>query len=208
MKRLTCLPLTGHLQASLALRHALAVPFIAAVLALAAMVPGKAGAADWPVDPESYRVGNPFRTPFNPNDTRRNLFALAHANGYKYGGSSFNLSLLPVPGLNGRDPDEVQQVLGASWTLPLAARWAFEGYASVLASKLLDDARAEPFADSSLAIQLMYDASAAMGYRKNAFRIGIEYQYSNTKPGNAWGIANGLGGRTSTPALRAEYNFR
>ena len=96
-------------------------------------------------------------------------------------------------------------VLSANWAIPLARRWAFEGYASLSSPKGREDGLQH--GGASVELQLMYDASAAMGYRKNAFRIGLEYQYADNKFGNTWLGAGGAGFRTRAPGLRAEYRF-
>lgn len=53
-----------------------------------------AAAAEWSDTALSWRIGKDFREPFNPNAVRKNIFALTHASGYKYGTNFFNLDLL------------------------------------------------------------------------------------------------------------------
>ena len=105
----------------------------------------------------------------------------------------------------GRQHRVVSPMLSATWAIPLTRRWAFEGYANVVAPGLGGDP-----ADSggaSLEMQLMFDASAAMGYRKNTFRIGLDYQYADRKFGNTWLDTGGAGFRIRSPGVRAEYRF-
>ena len=53
-----------------------------------------ASAADWSDTAISWRYGQRFREPFNPADIKKNIFALTHASGYKYGTNYFNVDLL------------------------------------------------------------------------------------------------------------------
>jgi nucleoside-specific outer membrane channel protein Tsx len=64
------------------------------LLLAAGLACGAAQAMDWTDNAISYRVGNAFREPFNPNEIRKNVFAFTHASGYKYGSNFFNLDLL------------------------------------------------------------------------------------------------------------------
>lgn len=66
--------------------------FVFAALALASST--SAVAAEWSDTSISYRVGTEFAEPFNPVDIRKNIFALTHASGYKYGSNFFNVDLL------------------------------------------------------------------------------------------------------------------
>lgn len=283
----------------------------ASVLALllgAASPVQQATAMDWTDNAVSYRVGNTFREPFNPNRLHKNIFAVTHASGYRYGSNYFNLDLLlsddedprepgsssgareaymvyrhtfdigkirgsdfrfagmrgigatvgfdwnhkddvgynsrkrmlvagptlmwdvpgffntsllllhesnapsgpfpPIANVRGRYTYDLHPMLGAAWAVPVSNRWAFEGYANFIASKGLDETGAETGAETNIDMQLMFDASSALGYRKNAFRIGIEYQYWNNKFGNTWQVTGGRGFRAKTPMLRAEYHFQ
>ena len=277
------------------------------LLALACCSAVPAAALDWRDNALSYRVGNAFREPFNPNRIHKDIFAFTHASGYKYGSNYLNLDLLqsdredpralgasggareaylvyrhtfdigkirgsdigfgpvrglgatvgfdwnykddvgynsrkrmlvagptlmwkvpgflntsllllhesnapsgafpPISGVRGRYTYDLHPMLSASWSLPVSARWDFQGYANLIASKGLDEVGADTGPETNIDMQLMYDASAAMGYRKNAFRIGIEYQYWHNKFGNTSFKTSGQGFKASTPMLRAEYHF-
>jgi nucleoside-specific outer membrane channel protein Tsx len=69
-----------------------------------------AAAADWSDTSVSWRAGSDFREPFNPNDIRKNIFALTHASGYKYGSNFFNVDLLNS---DSKDPGSLTQSGGA-----------------------------------------------------------------------------------------------
>ncbi|SFM27101.1 outer envelope protein [Rugamonas rubra] len=55
---------------------------------------GAAQAADWSDTSISYRTGNDYREPFNPQDISKHIFALTHVSGYKYGSNFFNADFL------------------------------------------------------------------------------------------------------------------
>lgn len=67
-------------------------------------------AAEWSDTALSWRIGNTFAEPFNPLDIRKNIFALTHASGYKYGSNYFNVDLLQS---DGDDPGALNQRSGA-----------------------------------------------------------------------------------------------
>ncbi|MDB5906889.1 MAG: outer envelope protein [Massilia sp.] len=67
-------------------------------------------AAEWSDTALSWRIGNKFREPFNPLDIRKNIFALTHASGYKYGANYFNADLLQS---DSNDPGSLAQRSGA-----------------------------------------------------------------------------------------------
>jgi nucleoside-specific outer membrane channel protein Tsx len=79
---------------------------IAALLACSTV----ASAAEWSDTSISWRVGNSFAEPFNPQDIRKNIFALTHASGYKYGSNYFNVDLLQS---DSNDPGSLNQRSGA-----------------------------------------------------------------------------------------------
>ena len=61
--------------------------------------------------------------------------------------------------------------------------------------------------ETNIDMQLMADMSALVGAGKNAFRLGLEYQYWNNKFGNSRKGAAGSGALAKTPMIRAEYHF-
>jgi nucleoside-specific outer membrane channel protein Tsx len=63
-------------------------------LGVSLLLCSSAQAADWSDTALSWRIGNSFREPFNPADIRKNVFALTHASGYRYGSNYFNIDLL------------------------------------------------------------------------------------------------------------------
>ncbi|MEJ7805557.1 MAG: outer envelope protein [Telluria sp.] len=69
-----------------------------------------ARAADWSDTSLSWRIGNQFREPFNPADIRKNIVAITHASGYKYGSNFVNVDLLNS---DRNDPASLTQHSGA-----------------------------------------------------------------------------------------------
>ncbi|NRR30339.1 outer envelope protein [Oxalobacteraceae bacterium] len=69
-----------------------------------------AQAADWSDTSISYRTGNDYSEPFNPTDIKKNIFALTHVSGYKYGSNFFNADFL-ISDKN--DPASLNQTSGA-----------------------------------------------------------------------------------------------
>ncbi|MES2070484.1 MAG: outer envelope protein [Pseudomonadota bacterium] len=54
----------------------------------------QAQAAEWSDTAISWRHGNSYAEPFNPQDISKNIFALTHVSGYKYGTNFFNVDML------------------------------------------------------------------------------------------------------------------
>jgi nucleoside-specific outer membrane channel protein Tsx len=67
-------------------------------------------AADWSDTAISWRYGTQFREPFNPNNISKNIFALTHVSGYKYGTNFFNVDLLLS---DNKDPSNAGSTEGA-----------------------------------------------------------------------------------------------
>lgn len=72
---------------------------------------GSAQAADWSDTSISWRTGNDYREPFNPTDIKKNIFALTHVSGYKYGSNFFNVDFLMS---DKNDPASLTQTAGAN----------------------------------------------------------------------------------------------
>lgn len=66
----------------------------AATLACGAVMSNAAYAADWSDTSLSWRYGPDFTEPGNPSDIRKNIVALTHVSGYKYGSNFFNVDVL------------------------------------------------------------------------------------------------------------------
>jgi hypothetical protein len=272
-----------------------------------AMLALPGAAADWSDTSLSWRKGNAFREPFNRRDIGKDIFALTHASGYKYGSNYVNVDFLlsdsndpgsltqndgaqeaymvyrhtldigklsgkdfkigavrgfgatigfdvnvkndvgynsrkrmlvagptvmwDVPGFlntsvlllnesnapSGAFPPvslvrerytyDLHPMLSASWGIPVSDLWKFEGYANVIASKGKDEVGFDTGPETNIDMQLMFDAGAALGRKKNMFRIGIEYQYWNNKFGNTSLKTGGQGFRAKTPMIRAAIHF-
>ena len=114
----------------------------------------------------------------------------------------------PISGVAGRRYTyDNHPMLSASWGIPVAEGWSFEGYANFIAAKGLDEVGNPTSAETNIDMQLMYDIGARYGQKKNRFRIGVEYQFWNNKFGNSRVTTGGRGQRASTPMVRAEYHF-
>ncbi|MBQ5946180.1 outer envelope protein [Massilia sp. ST3] len=114
----------------------------------------------------------------------------------------------PISGVAGRRYTfDNHPMLSASWGIPVAEGWSFEGYANFISSKGLDEVGNPTSAETNIDMQLMFDIGARYGQKKNRFRIGVEYQFWNNKFGNSRVTTGGRGQRASTPMVRAEYHF-
>lgn len=104
---------------------------------------------------------------------------------------------------------DVHPMLNAVWGIPFSAGipLSFEGYANFIGSKGKDEFGGQTARETNIDMQIMYDMSAAFGAKKNAFRVGIEYQYWKNKFGNNHKGPAGSGAFAKTPMLRAEYHF-
>jgi nucleoside-specific outer membrane channel protein Tsx len=82
----------------------------ACLFALLGFSGANAVAADWSDTSLSWRSGNAFREPFNPEDINKHVIALTHASGYKYGGTYINVDFLNS---DRNDPGSLTQNDGA-----------------------------------------------------------------------------------------------
>ncbi len=113
----------------------------------------------------------------------------------------------PISNVQGRYTYDLHTMLSANWGIPVSRLWSFEGYANFIAPKGTDEVGNDTGAETNIDMQMMFDAGAALGHKKNIFRIGLEYQYWNNKFGNTSMTTAGQGFRATTPMLRAEYHF-
>ena len=113
----------------------------------------------------------------------------------------------PISNVNGRYTYDVHPMFNAAWGIPLGERVSFEGFLNWIASKGKDEVGNDTGVETNIDMQIMYDIGTVMGYAKNKFRVGIEYQYWNNKFGNTSATTGGNGYRAKTPMVRAEYHF-
>ena len=113
----------------------------------------------------------------------------------------------PMSNLRERYSDDVHTMFNVNWGIPVSRLWSFEGYANVIGAKEGGEAGNDMGAQANIDMQMMFDAGAALGHKKNIFRIGIEYQYWNNRFGNSLLNPAGPGFRARTPMFRAEYRF-
>lgn len=278
-----------------------------AVTAALLLVSGATQAADWSDTTLSWRHGQTFREPFNPNNISKNIFALTHASGYKYGANYFNVDLLqsdhndpgsltqksgaqeayvvyrhtldigkiagqdlvygyvkgvgatfgfdwntkndvgynsrkrmlvfgptlmwdvpgylntsilflresnapsgafpPISQVTDRYSYRTHPMFSASWGIPVAEGWSFEGYLNFIGAKGRDEVGNATGAETNIDMEIMYDIGRHFNQPKNRFRLGFEYQLWNNKFGNTKATTGDRGQRASTPMVRAEYHF-
>ncbi len=104
---------------------------------------------------------------------------------------------------------DAHPMLNLTWGIPITStRLAFSGYANFIAAKGKDEFGAKTKAETNIDMALMYDASSHVGLgKKNAFQVGVGYQYWKNKFGNDHKGPAGQGAFARTPMLRAEYHF-
>jgi nucleoside-specific outer membrane channel protein Tsx len=90
-------------------RHA-KIHKLSIVLVCGALFSAEAFAADWRDTAISFRTGNQFREPFNPQNIRKNILGFTHVSGYQYGGTFLNIDLLQS---DSKDPASLHQNSGA-----------------------------------------------------------------------------------------------
>ena len=113
----------------------------------------------------------------------------------------------PIAQVGSRYRYKIHPMLALDWGIPIGSLpLSFEGFALFIASKGKDEVGNDTAAETNIDMQLMLDAGASMGYTKNTFRLGLEYQYWKNKFGNSAAVA-GPGSFAKTPMLRAEYHF-
>lgn len=113
----------------------------------------------------------------------------------------------PISNFSGRYTYKLHPMLTADWGIPLSKLVSFEGYANFIASKGRDEVGNETGPETNIDMQVMFDLGSVFGAGKNAFRLGLEYQYWNNKFGNTSGTTGGAGYKASTPMVRAEIHF-
>lgn len=112
------------------------------------------------------------------------------------------------PGFSGkRYTYRTHAMVGLVWGIPLNPHWSFSGYANFIEAKGNNELGASTAPETNLDAQLMYDASAFLGERPQALKLGVAYQYWKNKFGNDAAGPAGSGAFARTPMLRAEYRF-
>ncbi|GAB3468440.1 hypothetical protein GCM10027321_36840 [Massilia terrae] len=113
----------------------------------------------------------------------------------------------PISQVTGRYTYDTHPMLSASWGVPVADGWSFEGYLNFIAAKGRDEVGNGTGAETHLDMELMYDIGRHFNQPKNRFRLGVEYEFWNNKFGNTERTTGNQGQRASTPMVRAEYHF-
>lgn len=98
-------------------------------------------------------------------------------------------------------------MLALVWGIPVSERLSFDGYANFIAAKGRDEVGAGTVAETNIDMRLMGDVGSAFGLDRNAFKLGIQYQYWRNKFGNDHNGAAGSGAFARTPMIRAEIHF-
>ena len=105
---------------------------------------------------------------------------------------------------------DTHAALDISWGIPFtigSLPLSFEGYALQIAAKGKDEFGVNTAPETNISPRLMYDASLAVGAKKNTVKVGFEYQYWRNKFGNDHTGVAGSGAFARTPMVRAEYHF-
>ena len=111
-------------------------------------------------------------------------------------------------GIASRYTYDTHPMLGASWGIPVGGSGlSFEGFLNWIAAKGKDEFGGDTVPEFHVDAQLMYDVGSMMGMPKNAFKLGVEYQYWRNKFGNSYKGPAGSGAFAKTPMIRAEYHF-
>ena len=101
---------------------------------------------------------------------------------------------------------DAHPMISAAWGTPVAGFW-FKGVANFIASKGKNEFGGATKAETFIDLALMYDLSGPIGAPKNAFQVGLGYNWWKNKFGNDANGAAGRGAFARTPTIRAEYHF-
>lgn len=115
----------------------------------------------------------------------------------------------PGGGATPRYDYTVHPMLNVVWDIPLGkTAFSFEGFGAYIVAKGKDEFGGDTAPETNIDMELMYDASGAMGIKPHTFKLGLEYQYWNNKFGddNSNPFYQG-GAKASTPMFRMEYHF-
>jgi len=98
--------------------------------------------------------------------------------------------------------------LDLSWGIPFGASgFNFQGYFLQIASKGRNEFGGPTKAETHFDGAVMYDLGALMGGPKQAFKVGLEYEWWRNKFGNDYKGPAGQGAFAKTPMIRSEYHF-
>lgn len=100
---------------------------------------------------------------------------------------------------------DVHPMLNLAWGIPVGnTGLSFEGYLNYIGDKGRNEFGGPTSPETNLDMTLFYDVSPHIGASKNAFRVGVGYQYWRNKFGNPHSVPGSL---AKTPMLRADYHF-
>lgn len=121
-----------------------------------------------------------------------------------------NVSLLllresnrPV-GVTDRYTYDTHPMLNLAWGIPIGRGFSFEGFMNYIASKGTNEFGGPTAPETNIDAAVWYDVGTPMGWSKNAFRLGVGYQYWRNKFGNPSNVPGSL---AKTPMLRADIHF-
>lgn len=100
-------------------------------------------------------------------------------------------------------------MLTAAWAIPIVkdSGFTFEGFANWIAPKGKNEFGGGTATELNIDMQVMYDVGSPIGWGKNKFKVGLEYQYWRNKFGNDHTGPAGKGAFAKTPMIRAQYHF-
>ncbi len=95
-------------------------------------------------------------------------------------------------------------MLGASWGIPFAAGWTFDGYANWIGAKGRNEFGGPTAPEFNFDGWVLYDVGQHTGFEKGKLKAGLEYQYWRNKFGNPSNVPGSL---AKTPMVRVQYHF-
>jgi nucleoside-specific outer membrane channel protein Tsx len=108
-------------------------------------------------------------------------------------------------GVASRHTYKAHPMLNLAWGIPIGGTGlSFEGYMNYIASKGRNEFGGATAPETNIDAMLMYDVGAPLGWGKNTFRVGFEYQYWRNKFGTSSSVPGSL---ARTTMIRVESHF-
>ncbi|WP_189686164.1 outer envelope protein [Pseudorhodoferax aquiterrae] len=108
-------------------------------------------------------------------------------------------------GITERYTYDTHPMLNLAWGIPVGSTGlSFEGFLNYIGDKGKNEFGGPTSPETNLDMTLFYDVSPHIGAGKNAFRVGVGYQYWRNKFGNPHAVPGSL---AKTPMLRADFHF-
>lgn len=108
-------------------------------------------------------------------------------------------------GITERYTYDTHPMLNLAWGIPVGSTGlSFEGFLNYIGDKGKNEFGGPTSPETNLDMTLFYDVSPHIGAGKNAFRVGVGYQYWRNKFGNPHAVPGSL---AKTPMVRADFHF-